>query len=510
MNYIIYFSSAFNGTMLGILLDEAKKLIEEKNAHIYFVFCDEILNTCLVNPTAKKNICKLCTCHTISTIKHALGVINCTILYKKDYPINNINPTFQYSTIDELKEIEYRGVQIGYASLSTYIYLTRNHKPQIDLAAKKYFDNLLIQAINLIDIFQNILNHVKPTKVLTYNGRFNEFRPVFETALKNNIEVELLEVVRLKDQRYFKVSFTNVLPHAVKENLWLIDKCWDNPEITLEEKTVLAKSFFERRRTGQVAGDKVYTGNMISGSLPTNWNPEKRNVVIFNSSEDEFVAVGGEYVSLNVFKSQLEGLATIFEKFKDNLEQHFYLRIHPNLAKVKHKYHTDLYKLQDKYSNVTIIGATSHINSYDLMDKAEKVIVFGSTMGIESAYWNKPVILLSCAPYYYGNFTYIPKDENQLYQYISDNLEPLYNENILKYGLYYIDKSAIIIDKKDQFKYVDYNAFKIKVLNKTLHGYNYQKILGSANLSALTIGSLRLISSLTSPSRFEMPVDEKI
>ena len=505
MNYLVYFSSAFNGTMLGILLDEAKKLIIEKKAHIYFVSCDEILNTCLVNPLGKNKVCKLCTKHTVNTVKKTLGKTNFTMLYKKDFLSNKAVPTFQYHNVEELKEIVYEEVQIGYASLSTHIHLTRNHEPQMDEKAKRYFDNFLTQAVHLTDIFQNILDYVKPIKVLTYNGRFNEFRPVFETALKNKVDVELLEVVRITDHRFFKVSFTNALPHAVKQNLWLVDKCWNNPELSAEQKITLAKSFFERRRTGQVAGDKVYTKNMKSGLLPENWNPEKRNIVIFNSSEDEFVAVGGEYVSLNLFKNQLEGLNAIFEKFKDDTEHHFYLRIHPNLTHIKFKYHTDLHKFQNKYPNVSIISGDSNINSYDLMDNAEKVIVFGSTMGIESAYWNKPVILLSCALYYYANFMYIPKDENELYQLIKEQLKPIYNENILKYGLYYIDKSAVIIDKKEQFKYVDYNAFKIRIFNKTLHGYNYQKMLGSAKCSALIIGSRRLFANYTSSSRFEIP-----
>jgi hypothetical protein len=299
----------------------------------------------------------------------------------------------------------------------------------------------------------------------------------------------------------------NKLPHAVRGNLHLIDECWSNPKLTIDKKTTLAKNFFERRRAGQVAGDKVYVENMKSGSLPKNWNPKKRNIVIFNSSEDEFVSVGGEYVSLNVFKSQLKGLSSIFEKFKENLEFHFYLRIHPNLAKIKYKYHTDLYKFQDLYPNVTVIPPDSDINSYDLMEKAEKIIVFGSTMGIESAFWKKPVILLSCALYYYENFIYKPTNESEVYEYIYDYLKPLYNESILKYGLYYIDKSAVIIDKKDQFKYVDYNSFKVKILDKTVHGYNYQKMLSSAKVSALTIGGLRWMVDLTGSSHYEMPIE---
>jgi hypothetical protein len=508
MKALFYFYSAFNGTMLGILLDEAKKLIKEKNAHVYFIMCEGYLDMCLANPTGKKSVCAVCKRHSLNVIKSTLGQ-KCSILHLRNYHATDTSNVFSYNDVEDLKKIEYRGVKIGYASLSTYVHLTRNHQPKMDDKAKRYFDALLAQAARLTDAYQNILNEIQPDLVGTYNGRFNEFRPVYETTLRNNIEINMYEVVRLQDHRFFKVVFNNMLPHNVKGNLWRVDECWDNPQLAEGENKIVARSFFERRRSGQVAGDKVYVGNMKKGELPENWDADKNNIAIFNSSEDEFVAIGDEYSSLSLFKSQMEGLISIFEHFKDNQDLHFYLRIHPNLGKIQYKYHTELYDFEKKYSNVTVIAPESSINSYDLMDVAEKVIVFGSTMGLEAAYWKKPVILLNCAFYYYADICYIPQTEQELYDLIPQYLEPKENENILKYGLYYIDKTPIIIDKKEQFKYVDFNPFSIPVMGRPLYGFNYQKWMGSKKLSAISIGTQRLIAEKVSKGRFEMPVEDE-
>ena len=119
-----------------------------------------------------------------------------------------------------------------------------------------------------------------------------------------------------------------------------------------------------------------------------------------------------------LFQNQYIALSTIFERYKDNKEIHFYLRIHPNLAKVPFKSHTMLYNLN--YDNVTIIPPTSPISSYTLMDNAEKVLVFDSTMGLESSYWGKPVIAM-CICFYSGyNIAYEPRNTEEFFALIEE------------------------------------------------------------------------------------------
>lgn len=509
MKVVFYFYSAYSGTILGLLLDEAKKMSIVNKDDVYFVMCDGFLDVCLSNPTGNSGVCAICKLVTKYTLeKHLKGIAK--ILYLNDFIINNSeNISINYSNVEEYKKIEYKNVKIGYASLSTYIHLTRNQQPLIDKNSKKYFDILLKQSIRLTDTFLSLVKKINPDKICTYNGRFNEIRPVYEVAKSLSIPVYLYEIVSKENSLFYKIVFQNALPHNIKNQLPRIEQCWNNPDFCEGQNILLGKSFFEKRRKGIFAGDKVYIRDQKKGCLPKNWDANKINIVIYNSSEDEFVAIGDEYSSHSLFTNQLEGLKIIFNKFEFREDIHFYLRIHPNLKNVKYKYHTDLYNFEKEFLNVTVISPVDSISTYDLMDAAEKVIVFGSTIGFESVYWGKPVILLSSSFYYFSNICYIPKSYEDLFSLIDQKLPPLYNDNVLKLGVYYLNQDPLIVDLDKQFYFIDFNLFKKKIFGKTYHGFNYQKFLYSKVLFAFLVAICRGCALILIRKKFLVPTKDE-
>jgi len=517
MKIVYYFYSAFSGSFIGMLLDEAIKASKERNAQVFFVLCDGFLDMCLSNPEGNKAVCSVCRYAGSIALKSQFTKVG-KVLHLKDYYNTNDEridlDNIKFRNIDEYKKIEYKGIKIGYASLSTYVQLTRNQNPRVDIESAEYFKALLNQSVRLSQAFQGLIDQVKPDLICTYNGRFAEIRPVFEMAKLNKIPVWLYEGVfkggkEHKDGKLYKVVFENTLPHSVKDNLWRVEKCWNNPELSKGENIAQAHSFFKKRRKGIVAGDKIYVKNQETGLLPAGWNSSKKNIVIFNSSEDEFVAIGDEYAAFALFKTQNEGLSKIFEWFKMDRTKHFYLRIHPNLTGIRYKYHTELYKFQTQYENVTIIPPEDKISTYALLDASDKVIVFGSTIGLEAVYWKKPVILIAFSFYYYANLCHIPKNELQLYEMIREDLPLKYSEEVLKFGLYYLNKDPLLIDNKAQFRYLDYNNTKYRIFGKAFHGYNYLKILNSKILYAGTIAIGRQIASSIFPNRFKLPLEDE-
>ena len=507
MKIIYYFYSGFNTTFFGILLDEVKKKLENNHNEVYIAVCQGFYDSCILNPQGNTLTCRYCSKFTVARIKKHLGP-KIRIINLKDYRKDNFID-FNYSNSEDLKKIQYKSAKIGYSTLSSYIQISRNQNPLIDSSSKIYFDHQINQAIKLVDAFENLIEEIKPDCVVSYNGRFNEIRPIFDTCKRLNVNVEMLEAAPSMDGKLYKVSFKNVLPHNVKDNLWRIEKTWNNPDLEEGENLRLANQFYKNRRDGAFAGDKVYIGNQAKGLLPENWNPKKRNIAIFNSSEDEFVAIGDEYEELALFPNQYTGLNAIFEKYKDNSEIHFHLRIHPNLKNVNYKYHTELYSFPEKYKNVTVISPSSAISTYDLMEASEKIIVFGSTMGIESAYWGKPTILLNCALYYYADVCYIPKTPDELFENIDNILSPKRNDNIYKYGLYYYDKSSTFIDRNSQFEYIDFNPVHLNIGRLNLRSSNFLKILGSPKLAAIYFYSKRLFIKLISKNKFNVPLNEQ-
>ena len=195
-------------------------------------------------------------------------------------------------------------------------------------------------------------------------------------------------------------------------------------------------------------------------------------IVIFNSSEDEYCAINKEVDDAKLFPSQLIGIRRIVD-FCNNLPNlQLFLRVHPNLIGVNYSYHTDLYKIEG--NDFHIIPPESSVSSYSLMDSADVIIVFGSTMGIEAAYWGKPVINLAYALYSPLDITYLPKTEKELWDLIEkDNINNKNPENCLKYGFYYMS------DKHEHFKHIDVRWVKYNIKGHVTKAMSYLKFCGS-------------------------------
>ena len=243
--------------------------------------------------------------------------------------------------------------------------------------------------------------------------------------------------------------------------------------------------------------------------MPNEWDENKRNIIIYNSSEDEYVAIGEEYEDLALFPDQYMALKYIFNEHKDDSEIHFYLRIHPNLKGVSYKYHMDLYEFEREFENVSVIGADNPISSYKLLDLSEKVIVFGSTIGLESVYWGKAVILLGCTWYYYSDICYLPETKEELSTMILQTLKPKYNDNVLKQGLFHYYRKATFIDSEPPFKYVNYNPIQIFFFNKKIVGYSFQKIWSSTTLYALYVAAIKFLSLKLLKNKFSLPTKDE-
>jgi len=122
------------------------------------------------------------------------------------------------------------------------------------------------------------------------------------------------------------------------------------------------------------------------------------------------------------------------------LNKHFYLRIHPNLARAKRKKATQLVqieKLNRKYDNLTVIAPEEKIDTYALMKAASKVVTAYSTTACEATYWGTVAILAGKAPYDELDCVYIANSMDELYKYIDDkDLKPKPRENTYPYGYY--------------------------------------------------------------------------
>lgn len=428
---LFFFNWALSEENLSILRNHLLHEIN-LNSQIIILQCKGYLKPCFFNAESARANCWSCVFNSSSVIQEFKNQVS--VVKLPDLKKSIINYEFNYSTVDDLKSIVYKDVYVGYAALSNYATNTRNQSP--DFSQEKFrihFDNLLNASARFTDFLHDYLSKNNVDEIILFNGRTNDSRPLFDLALNKGIKLTVLEG-NMVNARLRKNTFENCLPQNIQFVNGRILSTWENTNLPISKKIVLGEKFFHNRKNGVLAADvKVFVKDQILGQLPDNIH-EKKNIVIFNSSEDEFAAIGKDWDDLCLFSNQIEGIKFICENASS--DYNIFLRIHPNLKGITYKHHTDLIYLKNEYSNLTIIPSESSISTYSLMDHADKVVVFGSTTGAEACYWGKPVILLGGCFYYYLNISFNPKTRDELSHLINENLLAKDNLNAIKYGFY--------------------------------------------------------------------------
>jgi len=441
---------------------EAIRTELNKGNLVNIIICDNSIGICKANYGASKATCKLCTHVIKGKVKDFENNLNVRIYYMNDLIRKEIfeiadRQKFQFSSVKELKDIKYKGVDLGYAAFSTYVSVTRNIMPTFNDYMKKFISHLLVSEVKLVEVLLHLLSEITIDLIIVHNGRHSNLKPFYHIAALNNIEFLITERRRNSKGEDLINNFVGIAPHSSQA---IYDKMlveWGEGGV---EKEKISYDFFYNKRYGKYAGDKIYTSKQVDLMLPEGFDTSITNIAVYNSSEDEYYSLSKEYDDSGLYPNQYSALVALFEHYKDNKTIHFYLRIHPNLGEVPYKSHTMLYDL--KYDNVTIIHPYSSISSYALMDACDKIVVFNSTMGVESSYWEKPVIALNHSYYCYMGIVHVPNTEKDFFDMLSNpDLKPLKNDNCLKAGYYYMGG----------------NAHKLKYYPTTKRRYTYGPII---------------------------------
>lgn len=466
MNILFYSPYSLDSNNLPVLLDEAFEYLEDPNNKVWFVTCGGDIRPCLSNAEQSRIRCLECK---LSSRLLAGRVKHPNFTHKELSFFNDTETTervkalcFEYDSIEQVKSISHRGVNIGLGVVSSYVTLTRNLDPEFNRSNRSFMDDSLRAAALLVELTLRMIETVQPDMLCLFNGRFNGLRPVLETSLKQQIKTAILECTfSTAIERQRKVSFLNTIPHDIDNGTILVEENWKTYSANADKDSVAAE-FFIKRRNGQMASDNIYTGDQDRRKLPEDWDSNKRNFVIFNSSEDEFFSVGDSFDRHKLFANQIDGIHYLVRQAANDPSIHFYLRIHPNLRSVQFSYHTKLPELFADYKNLTVILADSPISTYKLLDSCEKAFVFGSTAGVEACYWGKPVVLMAGAFYMYLDVAYRAKTLDELNHLLFATLEPKPRLGALKYALF------LFGERGRPFKYVNFNYRRFNVFGKIL------------------------------------------
>lgn len=341
--------------------------------------------------------------------------------------LQNIRTSF--SSTEDMKSYHFENFDIGYAVLSGLCWKMR--EAEIDLQRNAtIIKKLTLNAARVYKSFQNHVKEYNPDIVYLFNGRLALIRGAFRYCEEKKIRCGIYD----RGANKFKYNiWYNALPHNIEYTTKMINQYWDDSDE--RDRQEIANNFFVDRRSGIEQGWKSFTKDQNPDLLPKQWNSRKHNIVIFNSSEDEFSSIGAEW-ERSLYENQITGIKAISDALMTSNSIRIYLRIHPNLIGVDNSFTRRLKELE-KVPNIELILADSKISTYALIDASNCVVTFGSTVGVEATYWGKPSIVLGSSFYQNLDVTYKPETHEDLISMLKqDSLAVKPKLGALKYGYY--------------------------------------------------------------------------
>ena len=395
------------------------------------LICDSNLKSCDANPGMALPNCLAC----IETRNSGLDLIDTPprklplISVKGKKAIEGMNiPVFTNN--EDLISYAPFGVSTGSDVISSIItalgnpnFYAKNHPELI----KRTIEDYMAAYFTALDY----INREGYSLVYIFNGRFSTAKAWIRACEKMKIEYCTLERLGMPD-RVLKIKGGTV--HETKAYASWVKTFWDinhnNADIIKE-----AVDFFEERPKGVLTGWHSFITDQDQSALPVGWDPEKRNIAIFSSTETEFSGLPESFLGAT-YSDQKKCYCSIVKAIKEMDENiHFYLRIHPN-SKNENEYWWESDELRE-LTNLTIILPESDVSSYLLMNSCEKTLAFMSTVGIEATYWGNPSILLSNATYKGIGAVYEPTTETDTISLILDeSLPPKPRDATLAYGAF--------------------------------------------------------------------------
>jgi hypothetical protein len=427
--------SFFNSwvTHFGTELEIAQRHLDDGD-EVTMLGCDGAITCCDANPLGVRKTCIDC----IDNRYAGLELLSSNIkLYKLgDYLSQNDRKQAERiaAEIDgpeNARNLSFQDTDLGWGALSSTVSRFRDPdcKSNESLIQLRKFGVSALRSFLATTKFLDCQK--KFDSVYIFNGRFASTRGAYRAAQHNGVPTIYLHE-RGSSVKKFQL-YKNDFPHSRTLLKQEAEKLWNQEELEAV-KLSKAKEFYENRRFGKPTSWKPFTELQQAGSLPESWNPEKKNIAIFNSSEDEFAAIGKEWLHL-IYPKQSTGISRIVKDLcSSNPDVHIYLRIHPNLMKVKN---SDLsFLLELKHPQLTTILPDSPVCSYALLDHSDTVLTFGSTMGAEATFWRKPSVLASHAFYQDFDVAYRPQSHQEVLDLLKSDLLPKPIVGAVKYGYY--------------------------------------------------------------------------
>lgn len=286
----------------------------------------------------------------------------------------------QISNISMLPSLQFDSIKPGAAIANEIITYTKDENVNL-LKNQKLMIFLLRSYLEAYSHTLILIKNHRISRVHIYNGRFLHERASWDAAKRLDCEVLIFETTHDRYQQRIEGFHNRV------NNQKIMKELWENSKLDIPEKINEASIWFKDMRSSV---------NPFMVKHPKKFISDKKYFVYFSNSDDEVVGFWDEWTQ--PLGNQFDVVSKLIDIFSNQNDYKLVIRLHPNFL---NKPLTVIKKWQSLKTNhnSVLIQSGERVSSYDLIDNCVGVINFGSTIGIESAYYEKPVLVLADCKY---------------------------------------------------------------------------------------------------------------
>ena len=284
------------------------------------------------------------------------------------------------SDVAQLSTLNIDGIEPGAAVANELVTLV----PDRDLSVINYLDLIILLIQSYLIVYSSTKNHISKNSieiVYVYNGRFLHERAVRDAALSLNLKCLLFETLRERFQIREKGFHDRI------NNQKIMIDIWEESKLDLHEKIILGSNWFEG-----IHGKK----NMFDTGSNNNFSAKKDFFVYYCSSDEEMVGFWDSWTE--PLGNQYECILKLIDIFSSQDDYQLLIKLHPSLNTKPLSVIKKMVSIPTK-NNSMLITHEMNFSTYDLLNKSIGTLTIGSTIGVESAFYNKPVLLLADAKY---------------------------------------------------------------------------------------------------------------
>jgi len=289
--------------------------------------------------------------------------------------------------IESLEKIEYGRLPLGKLVMPALRWELRRHHLSDDDPTRTLFREFILSAWNVAVNFTHLLEKVKPTAIVVFNGQFFPEAVVRMIARQKGIRTVAHEVGMLPFTAFFTDGEATAYPIEIPEAV----------SLTAEQNSRL-DDYLAKRFQGQfkMAGIQFWQGMQpLDSALLEKMSRFRQTVpvftnVIFDTSQPH---------SNVVFEDMFAWLDQVVELAKKHPDTLFVIRAHPDeLRPGTAKQSRETVREWVNHSgalqhpNIHYIDALEYVSSYELIRKSKFTMVYNSSIGLEAAIMGLPVL----------------------------------------------------------------------------------------------------------------------